>query len=142
MPEQTLGNFYLSCDTAHREIYSVLIHEWQENGLKWQWDGRDILLGNMSVIRDRYLGFFRLQPGEGIYPAAITIDMDQWREMIGQEETDKFLQSIELIHGLNCRRQDGRFSIVDPGHLSGSLQQLLRDRLKQFAIRIPDLVAS
>lgn len=142
MTEQTLGNFYLSCDTTHREIYSVIIHEWQESGLQWQWEGRNIVLGATSVIREQFFSFFKLQPGEGIYPAAITFDLAHWRDLIGQEETDNFVRSIESLHGMQCRRMEGVFAIADPGHLSGSLQQQLRDRLKRFALRIPELVAS
>jgi len=142
MTEQTLGNFYLSCDTSHRELYSVIIHEWQESGLQWQWDDRNLALGMRSVMRDSYFSFFRLQPGEGIYPASITLDLDFWRELIGQEETDAFIRSIESMHGVQYRRRDNIFAIVDPGHLSGSLQQQLRDQFKRFALRVPDLVAS
>lgn len=142
MAEQTLGNFYLSCDTAHREIYSVIIHEWQESGLQWQWSGRAIALGRASVIREKFLTFFQLLPGEGIYPASISIDVDYWRELIGQEEADAFLRNIETMHGLQCRRVENVFSIVDPGHLSGTLQQQLRDQLRRFSLRIPELVAS
>lgn len=141
MAEQTLGNFYLSCDTTHRELYSVLIHEWQESGLQWQWEGRNIALGRRSVVRDRFFGFFMLQPGEGIYPANISMDLAFWRETIGQEECDLFIKSTELMHGLQFRRQEGVFTIVDPGHLSGSLQQQLRDQIRRFALRLPDLVA-
>lgn len=142
MMEQTLGNFYLSCDTSHRELYSVIIHEWQESGLQWKWDDRNLALGMQSVVRDRYFAFFQLQPGEGIYPASITLDLDFWRELIGQEETDTFVRSIESMHGVQCRRRDNIFAIVDPGHLSGSLQQQLRDQFRRFAMRVRDLVAS
>lgn len=142
MTEQTLGNFYLSCDTSHREIYSVIIHEWQESGLQWQWNGRNIALGTRSVVRDQFFSFFQLQPGEGIYPASITLDLAYWRDLIGQEEADSFVRSLEQMHGLQCRQRENLFAIVDPGHLSGSLQQQLRDQLKRFALRVPELVAS
>lgn len=142
MAEQTLGNFYLSCDTIHREIFSVMIHEWQEAGLTWEWSDRAIVLGNHSVIKDRFLGMFSLQPGEGIYPARITLDTDFWRELIGQEETDAFLRDLRSIHGLQCRQQDNLFSIIDPGHQSGPIQQQLRDQIRGFGLRLPELVAS
>lgn len=142
MAEQTLGSFYLSCDVIHREIFSVMIHEWQETGLAWEWSGRDIVLGSHSVIKERFLGMFYLQPGEGIYPARITLNTDFWRELIGQEETDVFLRELQSIHGLQCRRQENLFSIIDPGHQSGPVQQQLRDQVKHFGLRLPGLVAS
>lgn len=141
MVEQTLGDFYGSCDTMHRELYSVLIREWGEAGLTWSWAGRAIALGSKSVIRDETLIFFCLQPGENIYPAAITIDTDAWREKIGQEETDIFLREIRAIPGLQHKQRENVFSIVDPGHLSGPTQQHLRDMIKQLGFRIPELTA-
>lgn len=140
MAEQRLGNFYLSCDTMHRELYSVLIYEWQEIGLDWEWSDRSIVLGCRSVVRDEFLRFFFLQPGEHIYPASITIDADHWREMIGQEETDSFLREIKAIHELHHKQRENIFSIDDPGHLSGPAQQQLRDVMKQFGRRTPELV--
>ncbi|MDX8403518.1 MAG: hypothetical protein R8K54_03825, partial [Mariprofundaceae bacterium] len=97
MAEQTLGNFYSSCDAIHREFYSVLIHEWEEIGLAWSWSGRGVALGYRSVIKDETLIFFCLLPGENIYPAAMTINTDDWRESVGQEEADIFLRDIRAI---------------------------------------------
>mgnify|MGYP005844149429 CR=1 FL=1 len=140
MAEQTLGNFYLSCDTMHRELYSVLIYEWQEIGLDWEWSERSIVLGCRSVARDEFLRFFALQPGENIYPASITIDSDCWRELIGQEETDSFLREIKAIHEIHHKQRENIFSIDDPGHLSGPAQQQLRDVMKRFGRRMPEWV--
>jgi len=142
MSEQTLGNFYLSCDTIHRELYSVIIREWQEAGLEWSWADRAIALGRRSVIKDQLLNFFYLNPGENIYPASISLDTDVWHDLLGQEVTDAFLRELKAIHSLSCKQQDNIFSIEDPGHLSGPSQQMLRDVLGRFAFRIPELVAS
>ncbi|MES0372438.1 MAG: hypothetical protein ABUK11_09195 [Mariprofundaceae bacterium] len=142
MAEQTLGNFYNSCDMIHREFYSVLIHEWEDLGLAWDWSDRAVALGSKSVIRDETFIFFRLQPGESIYPAAISIDTDAWREYIGQEEADIFLRDIRMISELQHKQRENIFSIIDPGHQSGPTQQKLRDLIKGFGFRIPELVAS
>jgi hypothetical protein len=141
MAEQTLGDFYGSCDAMHREFYSVLIREWEELGLTWSWSGRAIALGSNSVIKDEMLIFFHLQPGESIYPATISIDTDAWRERLGQEETDIFLRDIKAIPGLQHKQRENIFSIVDAGHLSGPTQQRLRDMIKHLGFRIPELTA-
>jgi len=141
MTEQTLGNFYNSCDATHREFYSVLIREWEELGLTWSWSGRAIAFGSKSAIKDELLIFFHLQPGESIYPAAITIDTDSWRSLLGQQEADIFLRGVRAIEGLEHKQRDNIFSIVDPGHMSGPMQQKLRDLIKGFGFRIPELVA-
>ena len=140
MSEQTLGNFYLSCDTMHRELYSVLIYEWQEIALDWEWAERAIALGRTSVAKGAFLQFFYLEPGENIYPAAITLNTDHWREWIGQEETDAFLRQVKAIHELQHKQRESIFSIDDPGHLSGPAQQQLRDVIKHFGMRLPELV--
>ncbi len=142
MNEQTLGNFYLSCDTLHRELFSIIIHEWQEAGLAWRWSGRAIALGSRSVIRDQVLNFFYLQPGESIYPACISLDTEFWRELLGEEETDAFLHEVKSIHGLHCRRREQMFIMDDPAHLSGPLQQQLRDCIKRLGYRLPELIAA
>jgi len=141
MAEQTLGNFYSSCDAAHRELYSVLIHEWEELGLAWSWSGRSVAFGSKSAIKDELLIFFHLQPGESIYPAVISIDTDLWRTRLGQQEADIFLSDIRAIPGLQHKQRENIFSIVDPGHLSGPTQQRLRDLIKHFGFRLPELVA-
>jgi len=140
MAEQSLGNFYLSCDTMHRELYSVLIYEWQEIGLDWEWKDRSIVLGRKSIAKDAFLHFFYLQPGENIYPAAIALDTDQWRELVGQEETDAFLREIKAIHELHHKQRENIFSVDDPGHLSGPAQQQLRDVIRRFGMRSAELV--
>ncbi len=142
MSEKRLGDFYLSCDTIHRELFSIIIYEWQEMGLEWDWSDRAIALGRRSVVKDQMLNFFYLQPGENIYPACITLDTDFWRELFGQEETDAFLGKVKSIHGLQYRQRDNIVSIDDPGHLSGSVQQQLREQIKHFGFRIPELIAA
>ena len=141
MAEQTLGDFYGSCDAMHREFYSVLIREWEEIGLVWSWSDRAIALGSNSVIKDEMFILFRLQPGESIYPAAISIDTDAWRERLGQEEPDIFLREVRAIPGLQHKQRENIFSIVDAGHLSGPTQQRLRDMIKRLGFRIPELTA-
>jgi len=141
MAEQTLGNFYNSCDSSHRELYSVLIREWEELGLAWSFSDRAIALGSNSVTKDEVLTFFRLQPGESFYPAVITIDTDAWRGWLGQEEADIFLRDIRAIPGLQHKQRENIFSIIDAGHLSGPTQQQLRDLIKRFGFRSPELTA-
>ncbi len=141
MAEQTLGDFYGSCDAMHREFYSVLIREWEELGLVWSWSDRAIALGSNSVIKDEMFILFRLQPGESIYPATISIDTDDWRERLGQEEADIFLREVRAIPGLQHKQRENIFSIVDAGHLSGPTQQRLRDMIKRLGFRIPELTA-
>ena len=142
MSEQTLGNFYLGCDTIHRELFSVLIYEWQEIGLTWSWADRSIALGSRSATKDQQLNFFFLNPGENIYPASVSLDTAAWRELIGQESTDTFLAQVKTVHGLSFKQRDNIFAIEDPGHMSGPIQQQLRDIIKGFGYRIPQLVAS
>ncbi|MFQ5519533.1 MAG: hypothetical protein ACE5E3_05995 [Mariprofundus sp.] len=124
MTEQTLGTFYMGCDTSHRELYSIIIHEWQQAGLDWVWADGAVALCSHSVSKGEALRFFYLQQGESIYPASIRLDTDFWRETVGQEETDTFLRKIKVIHGLTCRQREQMFSIEDPGHVSGATQPI------------------
>jgi len=140
--EQTLGTFYQHCDMIHRELFSVMIRDWQEAGLDWCFAGRSLALGTHSVRKNQMLHFFYLNPGEHIYQASISIDLDDWRELLGQEETENFLRDIKLIHGMKHKKRDQTFSIDDPGHLSGPQQQQLRDLVKRLGLRLPELVAS
>lgn len=91
--------------------------------------------------RMRRLSFFVYNPAKAS-TAAITIDTDAWRECLGQEEADIFLRDIRAIPELQHKQRGNIFSIVDPGHQSGPTQQKLRDLIKHFGFRIPELVAS
>ncbi len=142
MSEQTLATFYQSCDMIHRELFSVMIYDWQETGLEWCYADRAVALGSHSVRKDQMLQFFYLNPGESIYPASISMDTDFWREMLGEEETDSFMRELKAIHGMKCQQRNQTFSIDDPGHLSGPQQQQLRDKIKRFGLRLPELVAA
>jgi hypothetical protein len=57
-----------------------------------------------------------------------------------QEEVDAFLRDAKAIHELHHTQRDNIFSFDDPGHLSGPAQQQVRDVIRRFGMRLPELV--
>lgn len=142
MSEKTLGDFYMLCDSAHREFYSVLVREWEELGLPWLWQGDSIGLGFRSVTRGRDVVFFLLGRGFDIYPPAIRLNRDAWDEWLGKEEAERIMGALEQIHGLDAMIRGGEMVIDAPGNVSGPVQQQLRDKIRSFGFRLHDLVGS
>jgi len=140
MSEKTLGDFYALCDSAHREFYSVLIREWEELGLPWLWHGDSVGLGYRSAMRDREMIFFLLDRGFDIYPPAIRLDRMMWQEWLGKEESDRIMEALEQIHGLDAVVRGNDMVIDAPGNTSGPVQQKLRDKIRAFGFRLPDLL--
>lgn len=143
MTEATLADFYLRCDPLHRELYSVMSREWQEVGQAVRSDdaGLCLYLRSVRVGDGEGLPLFCLSPGAGRDPATIALQTDTWREWFGEEQVDAMLRCIQAIDGIRFEERDGRFSIVDPGHMSGPMQQALRDVILDMARRGSDLIA-
>lgn len=141
MSEKTLGDFYALCDGAHREFYSVLIREWEELGLPWLWQDDTVGLGFRSVMREKEVCFFLLQRGFDIYPPMIRLQQRVWQAWLGKEESDRIMASLQHIPGLDVVvNRDGDLVIQDPGNTSGPVQQQLRNTIKSFGFRLPELV--
>lgn len=76
---------------------------------------------------------FVLHAGGGVEKARISMDLNHWREWFGPEMRDEFVERLQAVQGLLHRRRDAEFAILEPAHLSGPTQQLLRDILVGFA---------
>jgi len=134
--------FYAACNPAHREFYSALMHDWQEAGQPVEIDDSSVGLVVRSVARMTEAGeprLFRLYAGAGIEPPGIEIDLSQWRNWFGETGLDTCMRIIDTIDGLRIRRRDNRLLIIEPGHMSGPMQQALRDALVGWAYRANDL---
>lgn len=134
--------FYAACNPAHREFYSALMHDWREAGQPVEIDEHGAFLTVHSVAQTTDAGtpkLFRLNAGSGIESVAITIDLAQWRNWFGEEGVDAFMRTINAIDGLSTSRRDNCLSILEPGHMSGPMQQALRDVLIGWAYRANDL---
>lgn len=144
MTDTTLSEFYMRCDSLHRELYSVISREWQEAGqaVRAGEDGLRLCLRSVRAGGEEGLVLFELLPGSGAVPASIVLNLDEWRRWFGEEESDTIVRKVEAIHGLQFKQRDGIFSIVDPGHMSGPMQQGLRDVLLELARRGGDMIAS
>jgi len=134
--------FYATCNPAHREFYSALMHDWQEAGQPVEIDnhGADLAVHSVAWTTDAGAPrLFRLYGGAGIEPPGIKIDLGQWRDWFGEGEVDTCVRMINAIDGLVIRRRDSHLSIIEPGHMSGPMQQALRDALVGWAYRANDL---
>jgi len=134
--------FYAACNPAHREFYSALMHDWQEAGQPVEIDNRGVGLTVRSVAWTSSAGaprLFRLHAGAGIEPPGIEIDLGQWHNWFGEEVVDACVRTIDAIDGLNTKRRNSCLSILNPGHMSGPMQQALRDALVGWAYRANDL---
>jgi len=134
--------FYATCNPAHREFYSALMHDWQAAGQPVEIDnhGADLTVHSVAWTTDAGVPrLFRLYTGAGIEPPAIDLDLDQWRDWFGEEVVDTCVRTINGIDGLNTRRHNRRLSILNPGHMSGPMQHALREALVSWAYRANDL---
>jgi len=137
--------FYAACNPAHREFYSALMHDWQEAGQPVEIDHHGAGLAVRSVARATDAGaprLFRLYAGTGIEPPGIEIDLARWRNWFGEEGVDACVRTIDGMDGLNIRRRNNRLLIAEPGHMSGPVQQALRDALIGWAYRASDLLGA
>jgi len=137
--------FYAACNPAHREFYSALMHDWQETGQSVEIDNHGADLTVRSVAWMTNAGaprLLRLYAGAGIEPPGIEIDLGQWRDWFGEEEVDTCVCMINAINGLSIRRRDSRLLILNPGHMSGPMQQALRETLVGWAYRANDLLGA
>jgi|GEM_PF-2174552 len=138
--ELDLRDFFQECDGAHREFFSVVIRQWQSRGLPWIWVGRDVGLAGRAAEKEAPVVIFRLIPGRGTAPALISLDMEAWRNLFGFGETAEFIRSIEEIQGLEVKIRSPIYSIIDPGHASGPMQQDMRDAILLLGSRLIDLM--
>ncbi|MDQ6958069.1 MAG: hypothetical protein Q9M24_03030 [Mariprofundaceae bacterium] len=134
--------FYATCNPAHREFYSALMHDWQEAGQPVEIDNHGAGLAVHSVAWTTDAGapkLFRLYAGAGVDSPCIEIDLDQWRNWFGEAVVDICVCTINAIDGLSIRRHNSRIAILNPGHMSGPMQQALREALVSWAYRANDL---
>jgi len=141
MKENGLNDFYLFCDGEHRELYSVLLHDWQEMGLAWSCDQGVVFLGMNSVIRGGMFVCFSLLTG-GAESSSIRVDMKQWRHQLGQEDMANFIAEIGRIQGVSCQQRGDIFLIENPAHTLGPVQKKLRNTMHQFGVNLPNKIAS
>jgi len=141
MKENSLNDFYLFCDGEHRELYSVLLHDWQEIGLAWRCDAKVLILGINSVMKGGMFECFSLHTG-GAEPSSIRIDMPQWRKQLGQEYTVSFITDICRLQGLSCQQREHTFVIENPAHILAPVQKQLRNIIHQFGVILPNKMAS
>jgi len=142
MADTAMQLFYAACNPAHREFYSALMHDWQEAGQPVEIDNHGADLAVHSVAWTTDTGpprLFRLCTGAGIELPGIEIDLGQWHNWFGEAVVDACVCAINAIDGLSIRRHDSRLSILNPGHMSGPMQQALRDAVVGWAYRANDL---
>jgi len=140
MKENGLNDFYLFCDSEHRELYSVLLYDWQEMGLAWRCDAKVLVLGIHSVMRGGMFVCFSLHTG-GAEPSSIRVDMEQWREQLGQEDMADFIAEIRRLQGLTCQQRGNTFLIENPAHILAPVQKKLRNMIHQFGVKLPNKIA-
>ena len=143
MDLETTSDFYNICDPLHREFYSTLLWEWERLGhqLRLSAHGMVLCVRSSKVVEGQGVALFELLPGHGTAPSTIALSLDDWRNWFGESEAGSFLTELKTIHGLEHKLRDGCFSIINPGHMSGNMQQSLRDLMIRFASRSRDLVA-
>jgi len=141
MKVNNLNDFYLFCDGEHRELYSILLHDWQEMGLAWHCDSGVLSLGINSVMKDRMFVCFSLHTG-GAEPSSIRVDMEQWRKQLGQEDAANFIAEIRRLQGLNCQQHDHVFLIENPAYILAPVQKKMRNMIHQFGVVLPNKIAS
>jgi len=141
MESADLNDFYIFCDGEHRELYSVLLYDWQAIGLAWRCDSGVLSLGINSVIKGGMFVCFSLHTG-GAEPSSIRIDMNQWCKQLGQEYTASFIAEIGRIQGVSYQQRGDIFLIENPAHTLGSVQKKLRNMMHQFGVTLPNKVAA
>jgi len=141
MKENTLNDFYLFCDGEHRELYSVLLHDWEEMGLAWHCESGVLSLGINSAIKDTMFVCFSLHTG-GAEPSSIRLDLNQWRKQLGQEDTAKFIADIRRLQGVSCQQRGDVFVIENPAHILPPVQKKLRNMIHQFGVTLPNKIAA
>ena len=137
----SLNDYYMYCDDAHRELYSVLLNDWQEIGLAWACEDKVLNLGMMSVAKDQMLTFFSLHAGSAI-PSSIQLNVSDWRRYLGQENMASFVGDIRRIQGLQIKERGDVLKIENAGHVLQATQKELRNLLHHFAVQLPNKVAA
>jgi len=135
-----LNDFYLFCDSEHRELYSVLLSDWQEMGLVWHCEPKVLCLGVKSVLRGGMFICFTLHAG-GAEPASIRMDLEHWRKYLGQEDVASVIGDIRRIQGLRCQQHGGVFLVDNPGHILAPIQKQLRDIIHRLGVSLANKMA-
>jgi len=140
-----LRDFYALCDGSHRELYSVLLREWQDTGLNCEiinyTSPIKVGLGVNSVTKNEFLVFFELCAGGADTPQ-IRLNKHAWRQCLGQEVMAQFVRDLRLMQGLACKERGDVFIIDAPAHALQSVQKQLRNALHHFAVALPNRVAA
>ncbi|HXH64942.1 MAG TPA: hypothetical protein VNH42_05470 [Mariprofundaceae bacterium] len=141
MDAADIRQFYAACDAAHRELFSTLIHEWEQAGLPWTWnDEGNVALCARTVMRNSRPVLFVLESGAGGRREAISLRLDVWHEALGHADADRFLNAMKGTDGLKYLERDGEIVMVEPGHASGPVQHEVRRRIQTLALRLRDLI--
>ena len=140
MKTNTLNDFYFFCDSEHRELYSILLSDWQEMGLAWYCELGVVYLGINSAVKGSMFVCFSLHTG-GAEPSSIRVDMDQWRKQLGQEDTSRFIAGIRRLQGLSCQQRGYVFIIENSAHVLAPVQKEMRNIVHQFGINLPNKIA-
>jgi len=141
MESTGLHDFYFFCDGEHRELYSILLHDWQEMGLTWRCDSGVLSLGINSVVKGGMFVCFSLHAG-GAAPSSIRLDMEQWRKQLGQEDTAVFIAEMRRLQGVSCQQREYIFMIENPAHILAPVQKQLRNIMHKFGVTLPNKIAS
>jgi hypothetical protein len=140
MDSSDIRQFYAACDTAHREFYSTLMHEWVQAGLPWSWHERGVALCARTALRDQRPVLFVLESGAGGRKEVISLRLDVWHEALGDADADRFLNALQNMDGLQYAQRDGEIVLAAPGHASGPIQHELRRHIQTLALRLRDLI--
>lgn len=141
MDSSDIRQFYATCDPAHREFFSTLIHEWTQAGLPWSWtdDGSVALCARTALREERPVLFVLLGGGAG-RREAIIMPLDMWRQGMGDADADRFMNALQGMDGLKTIARDGEIELAEPGHASGPVQHELRRHIQTIALRLRDLI--
>lgn len=141
MDTPDIQQFYATCDPAHREFFTTLIHEWTQAGLPWTWtDDGSVALSARTALREQRPVLFVLQGGGGGRREAIILPLEVWRESLGHADADRFMNALQGMDGLKTAARDGEVILSEPGHASGPVQHELRRHIQTLALRLKDLI--
>jgi hypothetical protein len=141
MDNSDIRQFYATCDPAHREFFSTLIHEWTEAGLPWVWnDDGSVALCARTALREQRPVLFVLLGGGAGRREAIILPLEMWRQGLGHADADRFMNALQGMDGLKISTRDGETILDEPGHASGPVQHELRRHIQTLAQRLRDLI--
>jgi len=139
METGNLIDFYGLCDSAHRELFSAIIHDWSERGLPREW--RDENLALCVRTAGQNVPLFILAAADSAHRARLLLPLESVRTALGEIEVQRLQQEIRDIHGLKSQQRDDVLAVLEPGHSSGPIQQAVRDVINTLGVRLPNILA-